>query len=60
MEVQNAAAMMRQDDKDVQEVKVEGGNDEEVGIARAFGSSGDGKVVLAIPAGKPSPRTPST
>jgi hypothetical protein len=28
--VQNAAAMMRQDNKDVQEVKVEGGDDEEV------------------------------
>jgi hypothetical protein len=30
IEVQNAAAMMRQDNKDVQEVKVEGGDDEEV------------------------------
>jgi hypothetical protein len=30
IEVQNAAAMMRQDNKDVQEVKVEGGDDQEV------------------------------
>jgi hypothetical protein len=30
IEVQNASAMMRQDDKDVQEVKVEGGDDEKV------------------------------
>src|ERR1035441_99804 len=30
IEVQNAAAMMRQDNKDVEEVKVEGGDDEEV------------------------------